>query len=1083
MKKRILFVIAAIFSVGLGYAQGIVWQKTEGKAIRTSDLVDRASVPSQYQLFSLNINALKSQLANAPVRGKKAVSDVMVQFPDGNGEMKSFRIYEAPVIADGLAAKYPDMKSYVGQGIEKPSDMIRFSITMYGLHNMMFSTEGTSYTDPYTKDLSTYIVYKRASVTPRQFFCGVKDKKTKSKKEPAMTTLSENATDGIMRTYRLAMACTIEYAAFHVNAAGLNAGTLAQKKAAVLAAMVVTVTRVNSVYERDFAITLELIDDNDDIIFITSDEFDNENEDFILLDQSQEVIDDIIGPANYDIGHTVSTGGGGVAQLYSPCSDNKAMGITGLFAPVGDPYDIDFVAHEMGHQFGGNHTFNNSCDGNRNDETAFETGSGSTIMAYAGVCFPSVQDHSDAHFHNISIQEITWFIQNWGDCSENVTTGNAAPTVDAGSSHTIPKSTPFILSGTANDSDGDDMTYCWEQMDVQVTTQPPVATATSGPNFRSLPPMETAERYMPSLSAVLNNNLAPTWEVISNVARTYNFVLTVRDNNPLGGQTVYDDVQVTVSGVAGPFLVTAPNTNVSWPAGSNQTVTWDVAGTTANGVNTAFVDIFLSNDGGLTYPVSLAAHVANDGSETITVPDSPGTNKRIMVRANGNIFYDISNTNFTITAASTMAISVSGEQEKEVCRGNAATYTLAYQTLGGFTGTTTFTAAGNPAGSSVSFSPAAISAAGNVQVTVTVPETTEAGEYELTITATSGAIIKTATLYLNVMEANFGTIAAVYPADDAVAIPQEVMLSWTQQDNATGYTVQVATDADFEEIVFDGTSAMADTAVTLEELTDYYWRVLPFNTTCSGEFSDTFTFRTGVTACTVYNSTDVPKSISSTAVVTVNSTLNITEDTPINGLTVNMNISHSYVSDLTVSLISPEGTQVTLFADLCDDANNVNAVFSDFGTAIVCGNNPAISGTVLPMEALSAFNGESPEGTWTLRISDGFSQDGGQLTAWSLNICSTTEEPVSGTDEHKLAGLSVYPNPNRGDFTIRFNSQTGNDVKILVHDIGGRQLLSKTVANSGLIEEPISLGNAQAGVYLVNIQDGDTSVTKKIIIQ
>lgn len=1082
MKKRVLFVVVSVLYISLGFAQGTVWQKTDGKAIRQSNLVNRVSVPSQYQLFSLNIDALKAQLANAPLRGKKSVSDVVVQFPDGNGELKSFRIYEAPVIADGLTARYPNMKSYVGQGVDKPSDMIRFSTTMYGLHNMMFSSEGTSYIDPYTKDLSTYIVYKRASVMPRQFFCGVKDKKEKSKKEPVMTTFSENATDGIMRTYRLAMACTVEYAAFHIDEAGLTTGTLTQKKEAVLAAMVVTVTRVNSVYERDFAITLELVDDNDDLIFINSDEFDNENTDNILLFQSQEVIDDIIGHDNYDIGHTVSTGGGGVAQLYSPCSEYKAMGITGLYAPVGDPYDIDFVAHEIGHQFGGNHTFNNSCDGNRNDGTAYETGSGSTIMAYAGVCFPSVQDHSDAHFHNISVQEITWFIQNWGDCSANAATGNQAPTVDAGPNHTIPKSTPFILKGIANDPDGDDLTYCWEQMDLQVTTQPPVASAASGPNFRSLPPAESSERYLPSLSAVLANNLAPTWEVISNVARNYNFVLTVRDNNPLGGQTVYDEMQVTVSGAAGPFLVTAPNTNVSWPAGSNQTVTWDVAGTTANGVNTAFVDIYLSNDGGLTYPVALATHIANDGNETITVPDSPGTNKRIMVRANGNIFYDISNTNFTITAASTMAVIVSGDAEKEVCQGNSVDYVLAYQTLGGFIDETAFTVAGNPAGSSVSFDPEVISEAGTVLVTVSVPENVAAGEYTLIVTATSGSIAKTATLYLDVLEPLFGDVIPVYPTDGTNAVPQAVMLSWQPMDNATGYNVQVATDNGFEDIIFEEVSAATSVTLTLEELTDYYWRVLPFNATCPGEFGNAFTFRTGVTACVVHNSADVPKAISSTVVI-VNSTLTITDDTPLNDLTVNMNISHSHVSDLTVSLTSPAGTQVTLFANLCEDANNVDATFSDFGTAIVCGNNPAISGTVLPMEALSAFKGESPEGIWTLRINDGFNQDGGQLTAWSLDICSTTEEPVTGTDEHNLSGLSVYPNPNRGDFTVRFHSVTGNDIKIMVHDIGGRQLMSKTVANSGLTEEQISLGNVQAGVYLVNIQDGDTSVTKKIIIQ
>lgn len=939
MKKRLLLLVTVVLFCTYGYSQGVLWEKQSGKDIKQSDLLDRASVASEYQLFSLDLNLLKLKLKDAPLRESKS-SNLILQFPDAEGNLKNFRIFEAPVMEAGLAEKYPDLKSYAGQGIDNPSETIRFSVTVYGLHNMMFSDKGASYIDPYTKDNKTYIVYNKTDLSaPKMFKCGVTDAPAKKQKSGGLTTLSVPATDGIMRHYRLAMACTIEYAAFHINAANMNGGTLAQKKQAVLSAMIVTVTRVNSIYEKELAITLQLVANNDALIFVNSDTFDNENYQNILLDQSQTVIDGIIGLNNYDIGHTVSTGGGGVAQMYSPCSNSKAMGITGLGSPVGDAYDIDFVAHEMGHQFGANHTFNNDCDGNISYDTAYETGSGSTIMAYAGVCFPSVQDHSDAYFHRISIEEITDFIKNWGNCSQNTPTGNAGPIANAGLDYTIPKGTPFILKGTATDAnDTTSLTYSWEQMDLQTSTQPPVANASNGPSFRSMLPKTTPDRYMPNLNAVIANNLAPTWEVISNVARSYNFAFTVRDNNVLGGQVAYDDMHINVSGVAGPFLVVTPNTNVSWQAGSTQTVTWNVAGTTANGVNAAFVDILLSSDGGLTYPLTLATHVANDGSESITVPAAVGTTNRIMVRGNSNIFYDISNTNFTITAApvaSAIAVSIVGNASKTICKGNEAAYSLSYEALGGFTGTTTFSATGNPSGSTVVFSPSTVSATGNVTVTVLTTTAVAVGQYPIIVTATTGAETKTVTLNLKVLN-TVGSAHLVLPVNNATIVSNNVQFEWAPVPNATIYLLEISTDENFATLLIEGVSDTNGYTAALANNATYYWRVLAANDGCSGSYSEAFKFTRG---------------------------------------------------------------------------------------------------------------------------------------------------EVAGVNDSVLTNFSLFPNPNNGNFTVKFNSVTGSEIKMAVYDIRGRQLLNKVVANTGLIEETLSLGGVGAGVYLVNIQDGDSVITKKIIIE
>ena len=612
--------------------------------------MDRATLPRQYKLYNLDFNSLKSQLDQAPSENA-GYSNVIVDFPNQNGELTSYRIFYAPVMEQGLADRYTDIKSYIGVGVQDLSASIRFSTTIFGLHVMSLSGRtGTFFIDTYTKDLNNYIVYGRNTISStRMFSCGFHDDGLSTKSLEENTVL---ASDGKFRQYRLAMACTIEYAAFHVNAAGVGSGTLAQKKAAVLSAMVVTMTRVNGLFERDMSLRMNLIANNDLVIFIDSDNFTNDTAN-LLIDESQVEIDSAIGLANYDIGHTVSTGGGGLAQLNSPCTSSKARGITGSPAPVGDPYDIDFVAHEMGHQFGATHTFNglgsNCTTVTRAVATSVEVGSGTTIMAYAGICSPvDVQPHSDDHFHAVSIAQMSTFIAGTGNCAAFALNGNTPPVVNAGSDYTIPKGTAFILNPlSVTDANGDSMTYCWEQTDTAISTQPPVTTATTGPNFRSRTPNVSQERYMPVLSSVVAGNLAPTWEVVSNVGRTYNFALTVRDNRtPNGGQTSRDNVVITASNTIGPFSVSSQSTTEGWTQGSTQTISW-----IRNGAETlsANVNIYLSTDGGVTFPTLLTpSGVPNSGSTTITVPNVTSQTCRIMVRAKENIYYAVNATNILI---------------------------------------------------------------------------------------------------------------------------------------------------------------------------------------------------------------------------------------------------------------------------------------------------------------------------------------------------------------------------------------------------------------------------------------------------
>ena len=658
MKKLQLLLIFILFT-SLSLGQNSLWTKVSEEKLSGLVKMERASVPSVYQVMHLDYNAFKESLIGAPIDTESQISNTIVSLPNSKGELSRFRVFEAPIMEKGLADRYPDIKSYVAVGIDKPTERLRFSVTLFGLHVMSTSSdEGTYYIDTYTKDLNNYILYNRKDLhTVRTFACHFQDNHEEIAEQNR--TAVENqilATDGVFRQYRLAMACTIEYAAFHVNASPAIEVTDAQKKATVLAAMNVTMTRVNGIYERDMSLRMNLVTNNDVIIFIDTDSFSNTNAGQ-LITQSQTVINNAIGSANYDIGHTVSTGGGGLAGLGVVCNNaNKARGITGSPSPVGDPYDIDYVAHEMGHQFGGPHTFSSNddtagnCDaGNNSSANSVEPGSGSTIMAYAGICEENVQSNSDPYFHAVSIASMNAVMVGSGNCAPQAANGNNPPVISGLTNYTIPKGTAFVLTGSATDANaGASLTYCWEQTNAAAGTNFPTATQTTGPVYRSRNPSTSPTRYMPQMSDIFAGNLTPTWEVTPNVARTLNFALTVRDNQTTtGGQTARANMTVTIDDTRGPLTVTSQNTaGISYPTGSIQMVTWDVNNTnTSAGGGT--VDILITNDNGVTW-TTLLANTPNDGSENVTMPATASPFCRLMVKASGNIFFHVNSTDFAV---------------------------------------------------------------------------------------------------------------------------------------------------------------------------------------------------------------------------------------------------------------------------------------------------------------------------------------------------------------------------------------------------------------------------------------------------
>ncbi len=1096
MKKTILLLVI-VLSFGQMKAQKSSPWETATSAKLAGIERQRVNINAEgEQYYTLNVDMLKQSLANVASKFSNQAG-VLVSFPNANGQIEDFLVWENSNFAPELQARFPEIRSYRGTGVTDKTASIAFSLSPLGVQTMVRRAGQVSeFIEAYDKAATSYVLFtsKNSNKGKLPFTCSTEDLAVND----ALlrnTGVTSKSNDGTYRTMRLAMSCNGEYTTYF-------GGTIA----GALAGMNATMTRCNGVFEADFSLHLNIIANTDLVIFTNAgtDPYSSMGNWNVEL-QNTLTNTAGIGNAAYDIGHMfgASGGGGNAGCIGCVCRDdtasttdqNKGSGITSPAdgIPMGDNFDIDYVAHEMGHQLGGNHTFTHSSE---NNAVNVEPGSGSTIMGYAGITGPTtdVQAHSDAYFVYGSIGQIQANLAT-KTCPVSTPTTNQKPVISGGLDYTIPKGTPFILTGTGSDPDGDVLNYVWEENDdattVGATPSLPSATKTNGPNFRSVNPTATPVRYFPPLSAVkTGNNAGPKWEKVSNVARAQKFVLTGRDNVAANGQTNTDEVIITTNATAGPFAVLTPNTAITWITGTNQTVTWDVQGTTANGVNTPFVDIYLSTDGGDNYPTLLASRVPNDGTETITVPNMAGTTNRVMVKGNNHIFYDISNANFTISAPSSgFSIGFSGtdgEQNKDACQGTDVVYTFPYTTYAGFSGTTTFTETGLPAGATVTYAPTSMSADGNVTITISNTNASPVGLASIVVTGTSGATTSTVDFYLNLTSGSFGTQTLVSPADSSVGTAASVNLTWTANAAATSYDVQVATDSGFTAIVASTTVTGTTYLVSgLSASTTYYWRVLPKNPSCSGVYSTPYQFTTGTSSCDVYtNNTALPITdgpAADTAGPTASKTITVpASPNTINDVNVTLSFTHTYIEDLVIWLVHPDGTQVSLWDRNCDEEfDNVDVIFDDGNPTIPTTGCTVSTGTFAPVTALSVLNGKTASGVWTLNATDNFIGDTGQILNWSLNICTD----VLGVAQNTLNNFTLYPNPNKGSFTIQFDSKTNSDIAISVYDLRGRTIMSNKYSNTGLFSQNINLDRVQSGVYMVTVQDGDTKVVKRIIVE
>ncbi|HKY05116.1 MAG TPA: M12 family metallo-peptidase, partial [Blastocatellia bacterium] len=601
---------------------------------------------------------------------------VIITLPMPNGELARFKIEESPVMDPALAAQYPEIKTYSGQGIDEPSATTRFDWSPRGLHAIILSDEGTSFIEPVSSfDTASYISYFNhdMSADDLSLSCLLSDEELADAERRGIALNQGDfdaalVTGTTLRTYRLAVAATAEFTQQYGGGNVTNA----------LSKITTIINQINAIYIKEATIAFQLVANQTSIIFTDSatDGYTN-NSPVAMLAENQTKLNAVIGSANYDIGHVfggISVGQGslsfsGVASLGVVCGSSKARGVSTMGGGVSSfPHSIFVggVAHEIGHQFSAPHSFNstsNGCSGNRSASGAYEPGSGSTIMGYSICGSDNLQNLPDLYFHTGSLEQILNHAANAGGCASTTATGNGAPVISPLGSFIIPANTPFTLNANVTDPNGDTLTYVWEQYDLGAASPPNTDDGTR-PIFRSLLPGSSTARTFPRMQYILNNaNVPPssiscgngsclTGELLPTTTRTMNFRFTARDNRSTGGGTANAGMQVSVISTAGPFAVTQPNTAGSWAGGSAQVVSWNVAGTSSGLINCANVKISLSTDGGNTFPVVLQASTPNDGSEIITVPNTPTSSARIKVEAVGNIFFDISNANFAITPGS-----------------------------------------------------------------------------------------------------------------------------------------------------------------------------------------------------------------------------------------------------------------------------------------------------------------------------------------------------------------------------------------------------------------------------------------------
>jgi hypothetical protein len=1015
------------------------------------------SFPKEFKLYDLDLRPLKQQLFTV-VDASAARRSTTITLPNADGEMEQFVVVEASNFEPALQERYPDIRAFSGRGITDPTATIKLSYSPQGIQTMLFRTNGKAneFIEAYSQDHTVYAVFRsQRNKGNMGWVCSTPEQTLVNGINNEVNNLNiTQRSGGNLKTLRLAQSVTAEYSNYF-------GATSSAQVSLVLAAVNATLTRCNGVYEKDLALHLNLIANTTNVFYYnpSTDPYSAAAQMSQWNAQLQSTLTSVIGAANYDIGHLfgASGGGGNAGCIGCICVDgSKGSGITSPFdaIPQGDNFDIDYVAHEVGHQLGANHTFSMSNEGTGVNK---EPGSGITIMGYAGITAQDLAPHSIDIFHQASIAQIQTNLNN-KTCPVTTTIANATPVVSAGSDYTIPISTPFALTGSATDADaGDVLTYTWEQNDNASSGQTgasSVASATkaTGPNWISFKGTTNPVRLMPKLATILagsnisgpltGGDAGANTEALSSVSRTLNFRLTVRDNAvysstaPVSvGQSQFDDMVVTVTNTSGPFAVTAPNTAVSWAGNTNQTVTWSVNNTTAAPVSCANVKISLSTDGGNTF-TTLVASTANDGSEIVAVPNTPSTTARIKVEAVGNIFFDISNANFTITAGSACGIPTG-------LAASAITNTTATISWGTVSGALSYDVDYKAASSGTWINVAT----GTTATSANLSGLTEGTVYDYRVRTNcsggTGAYAQAQFTTTAPCNAPGGLTSSAISASGAT-------VSWTAVVGASNYTVEYKTAAGST-----WTTAAAATTATSVNLTGltastlYDWRVRTNCTSGSSAYTQAQFTTTAASVCPGPYDVSTNGSRGGAATIPFN--------TDIKGL-INTTSDNDYYK----FVISTAGTITVTLGTLPADYDL--RLYRNNSQVAISQNDGTVSETI---------NYTATTGTYYARVY-GYNGANNTSSCYTLKVQLGT---ASRTEDLVAQKVIAFPNPVTDKVNIRIDNLRGI-AEIRMFDMYGKQVQQ---IRSAAMNTEMDMSKLASGMYFIRIMNAGKETTLKVI--
>lgn len=977
-----------------------------------SDIVLKAEgsgkirLPKSFEAFELDEAGLKAALENAPWEFTPEADQrqYQVTMPMGNGKAETFAVWRVAMLDPELAAAYPDIRTYAGISLKDSRRTVRFSLTPRGLKAMVMhpDMDASMVKAVFPGENNLYIAYEHLDIPEdRQpgMQSGINTDGSvwfEARKKAQLPQVSADRGQELepvkLKVFRYCAAAVGEFTQDHGGTKPLG-----------IAAVTEYTNLVSAVFERDIDIRIQLTNGVQFVVFTdpNSDPYPVLTNDACMT-INPSVLNQFTNVNSYDVGHVYIRGGGGVAGG-NACLDSKGRGCSAGqgINDYGD-FFLFVIGQEVGHQFSGGHTWNRCGPGNdqRVGFTAFEPGSGSTIMSYAGLCgADNIVGIGDLYYHGGSIEEIGFFVNSIAQCGGYVTTTNNPPTVTLPytDNFSIPISTPFELRGAATDPDGDALTYCWEEIDAGPET-PLGAPQGNAAIFRSRPPVDVNNRVFPQLGTILANAEDFT-EQLPFYSRDLTFRLTARDNKPGGGGVHYADVAFKAVESAGPFLVLSPNSaSTIWRVGELTEVRWDVSNTNTAPVNCQKVNILLSTDGGLTYPTTLVADTENDGTHYIMVPNTLTSSARVRIEAADNVFFDLSNANFKIQNPVQPSLTVGlSTDAATVCLPGDFVTNVNTATVQGYSTPVALDLVGSvPAGATYTFSATNINPGETATLTVDMASVAVEGNFSFTIRAISGTDTMLRPVSLFLRRNDFSGFGLVTPANGLTNQALSQTLHWSKGLDADTYDVQFSDSPAFTNILASSSNTSQDSlkiTFLLEKGKAYFWRVRPRNECGVHEWTEPYFFSTFAENCLSFQANDLPKNISTNGTPIVESKINVPFGGQISDVVVSQ-ISgyHEYFKDLEVHLISPQGSEILLWKDRCGNFNgSFNFGLSDASPSVFSCPPPNTGAINKPQSPLAPLLGQNSSGLWTLRIKDKVSGGGGNLNAFALQFCQSVE--------------------------------------------------------------------------------------------